>query len=377
MMPTEARSSTLGAIVRVKLGTLLAMTAPWACLGASLAVGLACVKSGGAREEAKETPRAMYERAQRMLDESPGRMEVADEVERLAKKALERDPKAALAHVVLARVAVRRGYIVGKRYTPEAFVKAHGHVDRALGLEADLFEAHRQKLDVYRLQGDFENGRRTLAALEKLRPDHPDVVLSRALLAEEEGKDEEAIQYAEAALKLTEDRMTRVYATALFRRVNEKRGDPAGAEAAFKRELDLDPHSAWLKSNYARFLRNQKRCDEAIVWAERAIEQMTFGVGQRELSHAYYCKGEELRWKQKKLDESEPYYRRSLEADPTNPFAHGGMGLYFWDVAVFRKQPERLQDAARAFERMLELDPASEWGQKKLKALREQIAQQR
>jgi serine/threonine-protein kinase len=85
--------------------------------------------------------------------------------------------------------------------------------------------------------------------------------------------------------------------------------DWVGAEAEYKRALELSPNAASSHGSYANFLRAMKRFDEAVVHAER--------------------------W---------------VELDPVVPIAWGQLYLAYSDA----NQPDR---ATEAFERQVELDP--------------------
>jgi serine/threonine-protein kinase len=103
--------------------------------------------------------------------------------------------------------------------------------------------------------------------------------------------------------------------------------DWSGAEAELKRGIELSPNSSWAYEWYANFLRAMWRSDEALEYAERAVELDPLSpLYVAELAIIYGEVGQPERAREKIVE--------ALELDPNNPvalfvsallYAHNGM----------------------------------------------------
>jgi tetratricopeptide (TPR) repeat protein len=118
--------------------------------------------------------------------------------------------------------------------------------------------------------------------------------------------------------------------------------DWAGADAAYKRALELEPANAEVVRGAAGLAAALGRFDEAITLNRRAIEldplltAAHFSLG----FHAYYAG----RWQ-----EAEAALRKALELNPQYPAAHSSLGLIYLAqskaneaLAEMQKEPEEL-----------------------------------
>ena len=92
-------------------------------------------------------------------------------------------------------------------------------------------------------------------------------------------------------------------------------GDAAQAESSFKRALEFNPRDADVMHNYAWFLCQQKRFDDAQVQFERAVAQPQYRDAVRTWMAQGVCLARAGRW-----PEAERALLKSYELDPANPF---------------------------------------------------------
>ena len=105
--------------------------------------------------------------------------------------------------------------------------------------------------------------------------------------------------------------------------------DWAGADASFKRALDLEPRNAMVARQAAALAATLGRFDEAIERGRRAVELDPLSAGsQVNLGNFAYYAG--------RLDEAEAAVRKGLELNPEYPNAHLQLG----QVLTVRSHPE-------------------------------------
>ena len=131
------------------------------------------------------------------------------------------------------------------------------------------------------------------------------------------------------------------------------------AEQAYIRGIQLDPHHtayealAWLYCRMGRY-------DMAIMQAEWVI--MTDSANSAEahgiLAHAY--------WRQGNLGSAEAAYRKSIELDGKRVWVHDNLGEIL-------EQQGRFEDAAKCYQKAMEIDPNKEAAQYRLDRATKQI----
>lgn len=109
-------------------------------------------------------------------------------------------------------------------------------------------------------------------------------------------------------------------------------GDAAVAEGAFKRALELNPRDADTMHNYAWFLCQQRRYDDAEATFLRTTALPNYGEVQRTLLAQGVCQARAGRWV-----EAERTLSRSYELDPSNPVTAYNLS----DVLLRRGELER------------------------------------
>jgi protein O-mannosyl-transferase len=134
--------------------------------------------------------------------------------------------------------------------------------------------------------------------------------------------------------------------------------DPAKQEAIFRAGLEDFPHSADLTGNFAAFMKDAGRNDEA--------EQLILKAVELDPNHANNTGNlaEFMYEVMKDYDEAERLYRRSLELDPKIAYhiAHFAQFL--------EKARQNYDEAERLYRKAMELEPASKWISENYEAFR-------
>lgn len=144
----------------------------------------------------------------------------------------------------------------------------------------------------------------------------------------------------EAVAKALEidDALAEAYTSLGYIRVTEH--DWAGAEAAHKRAIELNPNSGYAHEGYAHFLRAVKRLDEAVVESKRAVElEPTSIIFNRDVGMMLYYA--------RRYDETIEQCQKTLELDPNMETVYSWLarayeqkGLYDKAIAAYLQANE-------------------------------------
>lgn len=257
--------------------------------------------------------------AEGMLDEAAAKFE----------KAAELDPKLASAYHGWGRVLTARGEI-------EAAAEKY---QRATELEDEFGEAHYALGLAYRRLGREAESEKHLARYEQLQA--MSTPRLDPLLEEVDALVNQQLQTQAASLSLPKESLeataqeletalesqpwlisARANLIALYFQV----GQPAKAEAHYRKAMEIDPSDARLNYNWGVMQSLQNNPDEAVKALRRALD------ADPKYADAYAQLGE-LLWKQEKHDEALEQYRKAIEVDSGHRRAHLllGQGLIFFD----------------------------------------------
>ena len=199
-------------------------------------------------------------------------------------------------------------YLQGRFYVeqgrPESIEKARVSFEKAITLDPAFAPAHAGLADVYGWQAyvfaePFAYAARQEASARRAIELDPQLAFAHALLGD----------------------VLRYY-----------HWDWAGAEAAYRRALELGPNDAQVSRSYGAFLASLGRFAEARAQDEKALRLDP-------LSAAEFVNLGYLELFEGRSAEAERAFRRALELDPAFPYAHGGLWVLYQQ---FDREPETL-----------------------------------
>jgi TolB-like protein/DNA-binding winged helix-turn-helix (wHTH) protein/Flp pilus assembly protein TadD len=122
--------------------------------------------------------------------------------------------------------------------------------------------------------------------------------------------------------------------------------DSLGAEREFKRALELGPNDAGAHADYAYYLAERGRHEEAIAEVKRAEELDPLSTGGARAAWFYYMA--------RRYDQAIEQLRRVLEAQPKFAFAHSVLGEAYVQKGMY-------EEAVVEFQQAMTLTPGSPW----------------
>lgn len=305
-----------------------------------------------------------YAEAKALIDRWGGRGEDLVRAGRLLEGILAKEPRHARAHVQLARVVYKLGYMSGTRYHPEALARARRLNDRALQLDPELPDAHVTGGYIALWQGRADEARVMATRAKALAPDRLDAAFLAARIDYEQRDLERARAGYLEILERASDASERAEAHEQLAFIYCKQKQYDACEAAHREVIRLDPDSAWAKGNYAQVLVRRKKWDEAIEYAKAALAQMDYPNARDTLSDAYTGKGWSVLEAGGSVDDAIEHFERAVEAHESNAYAHYGLGAAWYSHVFRRTDPARnlefLDRAEASYRRAVTLAPRNE-----------------
>ncbi|HEX5029996.1 MAG TPA: protein kinase [Candidatus Eisenbacteria bacterium] len=183
---------------------------------------------------------------------------------RYLNEALDRDPRYALAWAEMARAYIMEG---GHGWVPaaEGYERARDAVERALGLEPDLAEAHARLGWIRKYQDwDVRSAESSYRHALALSPGNAEVLRGAGMLARARRQIEEPVELLRRALE--QDPLSAVAYHSLGIALHDA-GRYAEAETAYRKALELAPQRILAHASLALTLLALNRGDEALAAA--------------------------------------------------------------------------------------------------------------
>lgn len=193
----------------------------------------------------------------------------AEMVIRLAKRAIELDPKYARAWAMLAVAQRMLGY---SGHSGDNGLEA---AERALALDASLAEAHAAKIGVFVSRQDYAQARAALADALPLDPESYELNQEAARLAYLEHRWADAIRHWEIVARVAEDNFSSVgMLMSCYAALNDQAGLKSAAERTLtraERAVAADPDNGSALSLGIGAMAHLGQTDRAREWAARAM----------------------------------------------------------------------------------------------------------
>ncbi len=133
-----------------------------------------------------------------------------------------------------------------------------------------------------------------------------------------------------------------------------KKGDEAGAEAAFKKAIAADPKQADAYNALASLYNQQKKFDQAAEMSKKANELGGAATGGASAS-VVYNQGI-IFWNQSKVPEAKAQFEQAIKLDPKMADAHYWLGMALVNEG-------KLPEAVAAFEKYVSLAPTGQYAE--------------
>jgi len=310
-----------------------------------------------------------YVEAMDRVDQYSGDRRLLDEAEARLEDMRKANPRSALALAGLGRIAFRRSALRADTFDPDL-------LNRALDLSSQAISFDPALADGYIVRGFALNGKKdaagarvAAATARKLAPTMPRVQMLAETLAEDSGD-------LDGAEKILRNMLSRPieqhWAGVVFgdlATLYEKAGDLEAATDARRRQVDLEPESAWAKGSYASFLIRKGDYEGAIAMAKQALSQMDYGAARLTLADAYCLKGEVALWDQGDTSGARQAFDAATAADAPDYRAAYDLGAYHQFLGVSFHDPKQMDLAKHAYETATSLEPRDELSKKALKLL--------
>jgi len=139
--------------------------------------------------------------------------------------------------------------------------------------------------------------------------------------------------------------------------LNALDNDPVGAEAAYRKAIELDPTDAWQWHALGYILAKQpNRADEAEAAYRKAIDiDPTY-------TYPWIGLGLLLSAQPRRTGEAKAAYRKAIEIDPTNAHAWNNLGNLLSaqpDLNLLFARPSRADEAEAAYRKAIDIDPSN------------------
>lgn len=284
-----------------------------------------------------------------------------NEAARLLDRAEAAQSDYAPIHVQRARHTFKSGFIRTGKYKPGTLESAHAQIDKALSLEPNLVDAMIVKAYVYSFENNRGSARRWAEKAVQQAPDSPLAHLVVLEVAAKDDRVEDAIASAKRVFELTESARIRAGVCGALMDVYGHLKDHDAKEQMYLAMMRYKPTSAWTRGNYAQFLVNRGRYDEAIPMAKSALAMMDYGAARKTLAEAHAGRAIDLA-PQKKVEEADKALSLALEAWPhPNARVEIAKGVVAFGHGLLDGDLDHVDTAMKHFEAARRIDPKNKW----------------
>ncbi len=196
---------------------------------------------------------------------------------------------------------------------------------------------------------------------QKVSPGSAKVDVLLGEISEKEKNYNAVEKYAKLALEKSSDNKILADAYSLLSSAHIEQKKYALAENSYLKIIEIEPNSAWARTNYSGFLRRYiKNYDKAIEQGKIALNLMDFGMGHKVLGDAYYAKAAQLHWEKKEYDTSKKYFLLAIDHNSSNANSFYGLGMSYYRVGHKNKDKYQIIQAKEAFEKAIKINPKHE-----------------
>ncbi|MDM8550066.1 DUF4124 domain-containing protein [Desulfobacterales bacterium HSG2] len=315
----------------------------------------------------------LYEKANQLMSSYRGDFSLLTKAGLFLERILESNPNSALAYVGLSRLARKEGRIIGKKYKPGSLEESREFLLKAIRIDPALYDAYRQGVYLHVASNNLPEARKAAKKARELSPDAPETDILFAVIALEEGDDEEVIRRSNSVISKTADKYMLHDAYFFLTKVYKKQKKYDLVEDMYLKTMKIWPDDAWNLDSYAGFLYRRGRYDEAITYGEKALSIMDFYVARKRLGKSYYKKASDILWTKGQPAESIRFFLSSIKYHPTaNAFY--GLGTSYARIGKDAQNVSLMEKAASALEKAIELESDHKLAQSQLAKIRKLLS---
>jgi Tfp pilus assembly protein PilF len=241
--------------------------------------------------------RVLAHSAYRMLLEKPYDAASLNAAVRDIRKAHDLDANEPYVWVASAALVQNLAYISGDRTEARSFQsgaldEAAGLLRKALAIDPNLGDAHADLGWILIAQKQFQQADHEFFVGHQVDPENFDVWIGQAVCWWKQGnvaKSEAALAGAERRVRSNADHLK---LNGHKERMARSRHDAVALEGILREDMSLDPQSPWVHGNYALFLMDQRRYDEAIVEYKKALAIAPYPLAEHQLAEAERLRNE-------------------------------------------------------------------------------------
>ncbi len=219
----------------------------------------------------------------------------SEHVQRAANEKLEMarqiDPEEPWIFLCQSYMTLQEGYRIGKWYKARSFApgtadKAMPFARKAVSLDPNFSKGYSHLGWLHIIKGDYRNANRFLDTAYNLDDASFQVWLYKGTLALEMRNVDAAREMFEEAQRYAAHPYQKSVIRGRKRDVARLTGDTREEESLLLEAIEEDPYSAYPYGNYANFLMNQGRYNEAVEFYEKAIRIKPYPAAIRALEEA-------------------------------------------------------------------------------------------
>jgi len=320
---------------------------------------------------------ATYRRVMSLLDSYSGDTTSLEKAKYLLQEMLKNNPDSAYAYTGLGRLTYKAGHINFKNYDARSLKEAHAYFDKAIQLNDRLFDAFYYGAYPYLFEDKYDMALRMAEKAGNIDPKDPRTNLIKAYVAKENKKYDDAIKLATAVIDASGNVSVKIGAYSVLTTAYKARKEYDKVDLIYRTVIELNPESAWEKTNYSVFLRRRKKYDLAIKYGEESLRLMDFSMGHKILADAYFAKASDLYWKKGKKEDAIKYFEKTIKHDPGNAHAHYVLGVYYFQTGYKQRKVELLEKGEKEFTEAVKIDPDHEDAGIQLSRIRQMLDQVR
>ena len=302
----------------------------------------------------------------KIVENWEGRGENLKKAEQLFQEALSLNKQCARAHTGLGKVALRKGYISGRKFEPKAMETALKYAEKAISLDYQEQKAHTLRGWVLTLQGNYRDAFKEVEIIEKLDSSFCEHIGLRAQIFEVQGKIDESIEEFTKELSCQTNDISRI-ASAYDHLGNlyYRKKDYDNAARCYKKLIEIKPQSAWAYGNYSRLLIAKGDLDEAETMVKKAISIMDYGLAHVYLSRIYFMRGE-IQLSHGHLDKAENEFLLAAAEYPEDKNA-------YLKLTYIHMRKGSCDKAVKVAKKVLNIDPQNGYAKKAIEHCKNKV----